>query len=177
MDRSASGLSDFTQYFTGRTTAPMKTTDGRVTLRVYVDSSSVEAFGADGQAAVTSLIFPGPDADGMAFYAKGGTAHIDSLKVHKLDSTYRLVDRAKPLAVAPACGEFRSDLGNLTITPMRPLVDGQRGPHRNLRQGFQRDLGAHGDGPGPHHPGPARRPRPGHGRCPLPPLARLLRRH
>lgn len=117
MDRSASGLSDFTQYFTGRTTAPMKTTDGRVTLRVYVDSSSVEAFGADGQAAVTSLIFPGPDADGMAFYAKGGTAHIDSLKVHKLDSTYRLVDRAKPLAVAPARGEFRSDLGNLTITP------------------------------------------------------------
>ncbi|MGJ3560324.1 GH32 C-terminal domain-containing protein [Streptomyces sp. INA 01156] len=58
VDRSASGLSDFTQYFAGRTTAPMKTTDGRVTLRVYVDSSSVEAFGADGQAAVTSLIFP-----------------------------------------------------------------------------------------------------------------------
>lgn len=116
MDRSASGLSDFTQYFTGRTTAPMKTTDGRVTLRVYVDSSSVEAFGADGQTAVTSLIFPGPDADGMAFYAKGGTAHIDSLKVHMLDSTCRLVDRVKPLVAAPTGGEFRSDLGNLTIT-------------------------------------------------------------
>lgn len=117
MDRSASGLSDFTQYFTGRTTAQMKTTDGRVTLRVYVDSSSVEAFGADGQAAVTSLIFPGPDADDMAFYAKDGTAHIDSLKVHRLDSTYRLVDRVKPLVSAPTGGEFRSDLGKLTITP------------------------------------------------------------
>lgn len=117
VDRSASGLSDFTQYFTGRTVAPMKTTDGRVTLRVYVDSSSVEAFGGDGQAAVTSLIFPGPDADGMAFYAKGGTAHIESLKVHRLDSTFRLVDRVKPLVAAPTGGEFRSDLGNLTITP------------------------------------------------------------
>ncbi|WP_330461698.1 GH32 C-terminal domain-containing protein [Streptomyces sp. NBC_00820] len=117
VDRSASGLSDFTQYFTGRTTAPMKTTHGRVTLRVYVDSSSVEAFGGDGQAAVTSLIFPGPDADGMAFYAKGGTAHIESLKVHRLDSTFRLVDRVKPLLAAPTGGEFRSDLGNLTITP------------------------------------------------------------
>lgn len=117
VDRSASGLSDFTQYFAGRTTAPMKPTDGRVTLRVYVDSSSVEAFGADGQAAVTSLIFPGPDADGMAFYAKGGTAHIESLKVHRLDSTFRLVDRVKPLVAAPTGGEFRSDLGNLTITP------------------------------------------------------------
>jgi levanbiose-producing levanase len=66
---------------------------------------------------VTSLIFPTPDADGMAFYAKGGTAHIDSLKVHRLDSTYRLVDRVKPLAVPPTGGEFRSDLGELTITP------------------------------------------------------------
>jgi levanbiose-producing levanase len=117
VDRSASGLSDFTQYFAGRTTAPMKTTDGRVTLHVYVDSSSVEAFGADGRAAVTSLIFPTPDASGMAFYAKGGTAHIDSLKVHKLDSTFRLVDRVKPLVAAPTGGEFRSDLGKLTITP------------------------------------------------------------
>ncbi|WP_119580020.1 GH32 C-terminal domain-containing protein [Streptomyces europaeiscabiei] len=117
VDRSASGLSDFTQYFTGRTTAPMRTTDGRVTLRVYVDSSSVEAFGAAGLAAVTSLIFPKPDADGMAFYAKGGTAHIDSLKVHRLDSAFRLVDRVKPLVAAPTGGEFRSDFGKLTITP------------------------------------------------------------
>ncbi|WDV56981.1 GH32 C-terminal domain-containing protein [Streptomyces coeruleorubidus] len=117
VDRSASGLSDFTQYFAGRTTAPMKTTDGRVTLRVYVDSSSVEAFGAHGQAAVTSLIFPTPDADGMAFHAKGGTAHIESLKVHRLDSTYRLVDRVQPLAAAPTGGEFRTDLGELTVTP------------------------------------------------------------
>lgn len=117
MDRSASGLSDFTQYFTGRTTAPMRTTGGRVTLRVYVDSSSVEAFGAAGEAAVTSLIFPKPDADGMAFYAKGGTAHIDSLKVHRLDSAFRLVDRVKPLVAAPTGGEFRSDFGKLTITP------------------------------------------------------------
>jgi levanbiose-producing levanase len=66
---------------------------------------------------VTSLIFPGPDADGMAFYAKGGTAHIESLKVHRLDSTFRLVDRVKPLVAAPAGGEFRSNLGKLTITP------------------------------------------------------------
>ncbi|WP_328774305.1 glycoside hydrolase family 32 protein [Streptomyces sp. NBC_00286] len=117
VDRSASGLSDFTQYFAGRTTAPMKATDGRVTLRMYVDSSSVEAFGADGQAAVTSLIYPRPDADGMAFYAKGGTAHIDSLKVHELNRAYRLVDRVKPLPAAPSGGEFRSDLGKLTITP------------------------------------------------------------
>ncbi|MBA4862871.1 GH32 C-terminal domain-containing protein [Streptomyces sp. PSKA54] len=117
VDRSASGLSDFTQYFAGRTTAPMKASDGRVTLRVYVDSSSVEAFGADGRAAVTSLIFPGPDADGMAFYAKGGTAHIESLNVHRLESTYRLVDRVKPPVAAPTGGEFRSDLGKLTIIP------------------------------------------------------------
>lgn len=117
VDRSASGLSDFTQYFAGRTTAPMEATEGRVTLRVYVDSSSVEAFGADGQAAVTSLVFPDTDADGMAFYTKGGTAHIESLKVHRLDSAYRLVDRVKPPVAPPTGGEFRSDLGKLTVLP------------------------------------------------------------
>ncbi|MGW5666291.1 GH32 C-terminal domain-containing protein [Streptomyces sp. NPDC003758] len=117
VDRSEAGLSDFTQYFAGRTTAPMKPASGRVTLRLYVDSSSVEAFGADGRAAVTSLIFPSPVADGMAFYAKGGTAHIESLKVHQLTGIYRLVDQVKPLVAAPAGGAFRSDLGELTITP------------------------------------------------------------
>ncbi|MFH7340772.1 GH32 C-terminal domain-containing protein [Streptomyces sp. KHY 26] len=117
VDRSASGVSDFTQFFTGRTSAPMKPTDGKVTLRLYVDSSSVEAFGADGQAAVTSLVFPTPDADGMAFYAKGGTAHIETLKVHRLEDTYRLVDRVQPPAAAPTGGQFRTDLGTLTVTP------------------------------------------------------------
>jgi levanbiose-producing levanase len=117
VDRSEAGLSDFTQYFAGRTTAAMKPASGRVTLRVYVDSSSVEAFGADGQAAVTSLIFPSPAADSMAFYTKGGTAHIKSLTVHRLEGTYRLVDQVKPLVATPTGGEFRSDLGNLTITP------------------------------------------------------------
>ncbi|WP_309116558.1 GH32 C-terminal domain-containing protein [Saccharothrix sp.] len=117
VDRSASGRSDFTQHFAGRTTAPMQATDGRVTLRVYVDSSSVEAFGAAGRAAVTSLIFPAPDADGMAFYAKGGTARIESLTVHTLGSTYRLVDWVKPPVAAPSGGTFRSDLGTLTTAP------------------------------------------------------------
>jgi levanbiose-producing levanase len=117
VDRSEAGRSDFTQYFAGRTTAAMKPASGRVTLRVYVDSSSVEAFGADGQAAVTSLIFPSPAADSMAFYTKGGTAHIESLTVHRLEGTHRLVDQVKPLAATPTGGEFRSDLGNLTITP------------------------------------------------------------
>ncbi|MBC9725251.1 GH32 C-terminal domain-containing protein [Streptomyces sp. TRM68367] len=117
VDRSASGVSDFTQYFAGRTTAPMKATDGRVIMRLYMDSSSIEAFGADGRAAVTSLIFPSPAADGMALYVKGGTAHIESLEVHRLDSVYRLVDRVKPLVAGPTGGEFRSDLGKLTVTP------------------------------------------------------------
>jgi levanbiose-producing levanase len=66
---------------------------------------------------VTSLILPTPDADGMSFYAEGGTARIESLKVHHLDSAYRLADKVKPLPTAPTGGDFRSDLGRLTITP------------------------------------------------------------
>ncbi|GAA0526550.1 hypothetical protein GCM10010172_03860 [Paractinoplanes ferrugineus] len=117
VDRSAAGRSDFTEYFAGRTTAPMTAEGGRVTLRLYVDSSSVEAFAADGRAAVTSLIFPDPHAAGMAFYTKGGSAHIESLKVHRLASTTRLAHRVKAPPAAPAGGRFRSNLGELMIVP------------------------------------------------------------
>jgi levanbiose-producing levanase len=128
VDRTASGLSDFTQYFKGRTTAPMSPVDGRVTLRVFVDSSSVEAFGAGGRAAVTSLVFPDPDAQGMSFYVKGGTAHVESLKVHRLRSAYRLVDRTTgPETPRTTGAEFRSNLGELTVTPAGHWSTGSAG--------------------------------------------------
>ncbi|MFD0628909.1 GH32 C-terminal domain-containing protein [Streptomyces sanglieri] len=36
-----------------------------------MDTSSVEVFGGDGRVTISSLLFPGPDDQGMAFYADG----------------------------------------------------------------------------------------------------------
>ena len=53
--------------------APME--NGKVKLRILVDTSVIEAFGNDGQAAVSTLFFPDASSDGMEFYTLGGECH------------------------------------------------------------------------------------------------------
>ncbi|MFH8839171.1 glycoside hydrolase family 32 protein [Streptomyces sp. NPDC017868] len=122
VDRAASGRTDFTRYFAGRTEAPLaavRAPDGSrtVRLRILVDSSSVEVFGGAGEAVVTSLVLPDPDADGIAFTAEGGTVRITELAVHRLASTCRLSETLPALPPLPPPGEFRTDLGTLTTVP------------------------------------------------------------
>ncbi|MGX6745482.1 GH32 C-terminal domain-containing protein [Streptomyces xantholiticus] len=119
VDRTAAGRSDFTQYFAGRTEAPAPTTtvngERHLDIRLFVDSSSMEAFA--GGAAITSLVLPDPDAEGMSFYAEGGTVRIATLKVHRLTSPFRLTGASTDRAPGLTGGEFRSDLGELAVTP------------------------------------------------------------
>ena len=69
-------------------TAPAAMRDGVVTLDVIVDASSVEVFVNDGEAALSSLVFGAPGANGLAVESVGGTTDVRSL-------------RLAPLAVAP----------------------------------------------------------------------------
>ncbi|MBT2443265.1 glycoside hydrolase family 32 protein [Streptomyces sp. ISL-36] len=122
VDRSASGRTDFTRYFAGRTEAPLAAEpapDGQrgVRLRILVDSSSVEVFGGNGSAVISSVVLPDPDADGLSFTAEGGTVHLARLSVHRLSSTCRLVDPAPAALTPPPTGEFRGDLGTLGVLP------------------------------------------------------------
>lgn len=56
MDRSRSGLTDFSGDFAVRTVAPVHR---RLTsLRIFVDKSSVEVFGNNGEVVLTNLVFP-----------------------------------------------------------------------------------------------------------------------
>ncbi len=130
LDRSQSGRADFTRYFAGaaadNATAPwssetVSTSNGgserRVKVRVLVDASSVEVFGGDGTAAMTSLVFPDPSSIGLSFSATGGAARLVSVKVHQLGDTSRLTD-APPSGV-PAAAErgARHNLGPFTAVP------------------------------------------------------------
>lgn len=122
VDRTDSGVSDFTEHFAGRTGAPLPldTVDGerRLRIRLFMDTSSVEVFGGGGRVTISSLLFPGPDDLGMEFYATGGAARIVELTVHELNDVFR-VSGALPEPVAgPADGVFRSGgLGGLTVVP------------------------------------------------------------
>lgn len=58
MDRTRSGITDFSQDFPAVTAAPTFNRGGRLHLDLYIDRSSIEAFGDDGRFAMTNLVFP-----------------------------------------------------------------------------------------------------------------------
>jgi len=73
VDRTRSGNVAFHADFPGRHAAPLApAADGKVKIHVLVDRYSVEAFGNDGAAAVTDLVFPDPQSRGVQAYSEGG---------------------------------------------------------------------------------------------------------
>jgi fructan beta-fructosidase len=89
VDRTRSGQVRFHPEFSGRHTAPLPVENGRVSLHVFVDSSSVEVFAANGEVVVTDQIFPAPESVGVTLYARGGTARLVSLDAWPLDPIWR----------------------------------------------------------------------------------------
>jgi fructan beta-fructosidase len=53
-----------------------------------VDRSSIELFANDGEVAITDLIFPLTESDGIELYAKGGNVWLRSLLLFPLKSVY-----------------------------------------------------------------------------------------
>lgn len=83
MDRTKSGLVSFSPDFPVVTVAPIEDND-EMTLRLFVDKSSIEIFGDDGRMAMTNLVFPSEPYNRISFYAKGGGYSVSSFKVYKL---------------------------------------------------------------------------------------------
>ena len=69
-------------------TAPLKLNDGRVTLRLLVDRTSLEVFGNGGQVSLTGCFLPAADDHSLSVAADGGSAKIVSLRVHPLRSAW-----------------------------------------------------------------------------------------
>jgi fructan beta-fructosidase len=88
VDRTASGLSDFSSGFAGRHDAPLSVTEGRVIIRILLDWSSIEVFGNNGNVTITDLIFPDPESNGLGVYSSGGDATLVSLKVYSLETIW-----------------------------------------------------------------------------------------
>lgn len=88
VDRTRSGASDFSSAFPGVQRAPLKAENGKVTLRILVDWSSVEVFGGSGEAVITDQIFPDPDSQGVQVFAENGSVELDRARVWHL-GTYR----------------------------------------------------------------------------------------
>lgn len=83
MDRSESGTVDFSKDFPAVTVAPADT-DKELTLRLFVDRSSIEAFGEDGKFVMTNLVFPSLPYNKMCFTSDEKGYTVKSLKVYRL---------------------------------------------------------------------------------------------
>jgi fructan beta-fructosidase len=87
VNRIKSGLTGFNEYFPCTHVAPLSIKNDCVKLRIFVDWSSVEMFGNDGEVVITDQIFPDPASKGLELYTIGGNVKLVSLLIFQLEST------------------------------------------------------------------------------------------
>ena len=83
MDRTQSGTVDFSQDFPAVTAAPVHNA-GPISLRIFVDRSSIEVFEKDGRAVMTNLVFPTSPYTTLSVAADGGQAKVQNLRIYPL---------------------------------------------------------------------------------------------
>ncbi len=88
VDRTHSGKANFHAEFAGRHAAPMQVDKKRIKLHIFVDTSSVEVFGNEGETVISALIFPSPDSQGVSLYSKGGNVRLIKWESWKLNSAF-----------------------------------------------------------------------------------------
>ena len=83
MDRSNSGETSFSPDFPAMTVAPAADVDD-IRLRLFVDRSSIEAFGDGGKFVMTNIVFPAEPYNKMKFESVRGSFTVKKMNVYKL---------------------------------------------------------------------------------------------
>jgi levanase len=80
VDRSHSGVTEFSREFPARTAAPLDTRRAPLAFTILVDRSTVEVFAQGGSIAITNLVYPPAGAHAIEFLSgtsKPGPIHLD----------------------------------------------------------------------------------------------------
>ncbi|MFD2672566.1 glycoside hydrolase family 32 protein [Marinicrinis sediminis] len=88
VDRTRSGETAFHPAFAAEHSTALSLQSGKLYMRMFIDWSSIEVFGNEGQVVMTDLIFANPNSTGVEVYSKGGTARLISLDVYQMKSVY-----------------------------------------------------------------------------------------
>ena len=83
-DRRESGIVDFSENFPAVTVSPTFESNGRISLRIFIDRSSIEVFGNGGEFVMTNLVFPTEPYSTLSVSSLGGKAKISNLKIYSL---------------------------------------------------------------------------------------------
>jgi sucrose-6-phosphate hydrolase SacC (GH32 family) len=63
--------------------------DGRITIRILVDRTTVETFGNDGEVVIPACFLPEANDRNLELFATGGAAKVLSLDIYPLRSAWR----------------------------------------------------------------------------------------
>ena len=83
-DRRESGVVDFSQDFPAVTVSPTFEDKGRISLRIFIDKSSMEVFGNGGQFVMTNLVFPEKPYTTLSISSVNGNARLENLKIYSI---------------------------------------------------------------------------------------------
>lgn len=83
-DRTQSGLVNFSQDFPSVTVNPTYSENGKVSLRIFIDRSSIEVFEKEGRFVQTNLVFPTSPYTTLSLQSNGGMTRVSNFKVYSL---------------------------------------------------------------------------------------------
>jgi len=89
VDRTKSGDVSFHPAFPGRHNAPARLMDGKVSIRVLVDRSSVELFVNDGEVVISDLIFPTSQKPWLEAFVGDDSAKIENAQLVPINSIWK----------------------------------------------------------------------------------------
>nr|MCU0713537.1 glycoside hydrolase family 32 protein [Pirellula sp.] len=88
VDRTKSGNVSFHPAFSGRHDAPARLIDGKVSVRILVDRSSVEVFVNDGEGVISDLIFPTNQKPWIEAFVGDKSAEISQARITEIKSAW-----------------------------------------------------------------------------------------
>ncbi len=83
-DRSKSGIVGFSEDFPVNSVSPTFEKYGKISLRIFIDRSSIEVFGNDGRFVMTNLVFPNYPYTTLTLSSENGNSRLTNLKVYPI---------------------------------------------------------------------------------------------
>ena len=69
--------------------APLKQVDGKISLEILVDRTSIEIFGNGGKMYMPIGVILADNPKTLEIFTRGGNTEVESLEVHRLRSAWR----------------------------------------------------------------------------------------
>jgi fructan beta-fructosidase len=85
VDRTRSGQTGFHPNFAAKHEAPLRIADGRCTVHVLLDRSSLEVFAQNGESVLTELIFPQAGPRKLRLTVEGTPPSVQDIALYRLE--------------------------------------------------------------------------------------------